>query len=131
MENKFNINDLELLIKSFKYCYFLEGDDKTHKRLDDSLELLKEIKKIVVKQTEPQDVYTLNYYVGGTPGDSYNFGVFTTYEKAKEKFNKVVNDYELKSEDNETLEDREGYLYWDNGGDFWGVLEIEKTELKK
>lgn len=131
MEKQFNINDLELLLKGFKLSYFLKEDNKTQTRLDNSLELLSKIKKIVVKQTEPQDVYTLNYYVGGTPGDSYNFGVFTTYEKAKEKFNKVVNDYELKSEDNETLEDREGYLYWDNGGDFWGVLEISKTELKK
>lgn len=55
MENKFNINDLELFIKSFKYCYFLEGDDKTHKRLDDSLELIQKIRELVVKETE----YTL------------------------------------------------------------------------
>lgn len=47
MEKQFNIYDLKLFLKSFKYCYFLEGDNRTHKRLDKSLELLEKVEKLI------------------------------------------------------------------------------------
>lgn len=127
MENKFNINDLELFIKSFKYCYFLEGDDKTHKRLDDSLELIQKLRKLVEKEQETKIVYVVNQYEGGTPGDSWCYGVFSSLKDARKKLQKVVKDLDIR---NAGIEDDEADLVtWD--GDFgWGQITIEKNELK-
>lgn len=81
MENKFNINDLELFIKSFKYCYFLEGDDKTHKRLDDSLELIQKLRKLVVKEYTLKDkISTLIKLMEDNTSTKWDFDLQCTFD---------------------------------------------------
>ncbi|QDP55098.1 MAG: hypothetical protein Unbinned8454contig1000_21 [Prokaryotic dsDNA virus sp.] len=127
MENKFNINDLELFIKSFKYCYFLEGDDKTHKRLDDSLELIQKLRKLVEKEQEIKTVYVVNHYEGGVPGESDCCGVYSSLEDARKNLQKVVKDLDIR---NAGIEDDEADLVTWDGDHGWGQITIEENKLK-
>ena len=109
MENKFNINDLELLLKGFKYCYFLEGDDKTHKRLDNSLEALKRLRHQFTELVNLMEANT---------STKWDFELQHTFDC-------IVTDDGV----NEHYEQECSEFY--TGSKIWDIVKEIKQELKK